>query len=389
VIAPLTSGEMVGQILGAVFFGFAIALFIASMTVDSIGMRRLHVFGICMSFLGVCLALFADADMPYAFDLLWAAFLLQGLGWGAIEAALHPLIVSIYPKKKVERLSFILGAYSLGMITGAVTSWLALEWLGLSWKALLLIAFIPKAIALTIIARVKYPPSERVMHEVSYPQMAKSTLMSPLFYLWLVLMGCTAITENLMHFLDVTITNIAGFHGYWLIGFIHIVHFSVKMSAGTLNRQLGGSAGILAVSCAFACLGLIGLRYADGPISVLAAAFLFGMGTALFWPTTLAGVSERLPAGGPLAIGLVATAGILSSYLAMPVFGRIFDLTKVAAAGGADAFEALAANSTEYIAAATAGSRAVFEIAAFLPGLALIAFTFIWLKDRRDRRTNA
>jgi len=384
IVAPLESGMMVGQILGAVFIGYLIVLFIAALTVDFIGMRRLHVLGIAISFLGVMLACFTNPDMPYAFRMLWSAFFLQGLGWGCIESSLHPLIVSLFPKEKVKRLCFLLGAYSLGMIVGAVVTWCVLDILQLGWKILLLIAFIPMIVALGIIARVKYPPSERVMHAVSYPQMAKNTFTRPMFYTILVLMILTGATENLLHFMDIAVSNITGFHGYWLIGFVQVVHLAIKLCAGPLNRKLGGSAGMMAASCTLACFGLIGLHYATGPVSAMAAAFLFGAGTALFWPTTVASVSERIPAGGTMAMGLVATAGLLSTAIALPLAGSIFDSVKVAVAGGAEAFELLAVNSAEYIAATTQGSRAVFKAAAFLPGLAAIAYIFVWLKDRRQ-----
>jgi hypothetical protein len=95
----------------------------------------------------------------------------------------------------------------------------------------------------------------------------------------------------------------------------------------------------------------------------------------------LATASERFPRSGALGMGLIGTAGSLSTYFLLPQMGAIFDRAKIAAAGGEAAFTALTGNAlTDVLAQASTVS---FRVVAFFPAVLLVVFGLVWLNDRR------
>jgi MFS family permease len=138
--------------------------------------------------------------------------------------------------------------------------------------------------------------------------------------------------------------------------------------------------GVLWFSCLLAGVGLFLLSIAESPVIGLLSATVWGIGVCYMWPTMLATVSERYPRGGALALGLMGTGGTLSIYFVLPVMGGIYDRTKIAAAGGAEAFKALGGEKLNE--ALTLASQTSFRYVAVLPVVLLFVFGAAWLYDR-------
>ncbi|OLS62848.1 MFS transporter [Pseudomonas putida] len=383
---PLTSGAMIGEVLGVLFLGFAIANFFMAPLVDAIGLRRTHVLSILVYLVGTFTVTSASPESPWAYQLLWGGSLLQGLAWGSIEAALNPLVVSIYPTRKVHRLNLFHAAFALGMLVAAPAC-VMVEKLALGWKPQLVLVAIPATLALVMIAQVKYPPSERVAQGVSFSGMFRHTLTRPAFYLFLCAMFLTSATELVpSSWIDLTLTRIVGIQGFWLVAFIYTVQIVVRLFTGVMYRHIGSS-GILFFGCLFSFVGLALLSQATSPGSGLFAALLFGMGTSVLWPTMLASTSERFPQGGSLAIGITASAGMLSTYVLMPAFGKLFDQAKIASAGGSAAFEALKEGTAAHNQVMVDAAGSIFHTASFLPLVVVVFFAGAWLYDHRRKRS--
>ncbi|WP_321893840.1 MFS transporter [Paraburkholderia tropica] len=384
VVDPLTSGVHIGEILGVLFLGFAIANFVMAAFVDVIGMKRLHALSLVAYLVGTAVICIARPGSASAYWLLWGGSLLQGLAWGSIESVLNPLVVSLYPTRKVAKLNLFHAAYALGMLSAAPICVLIARY-GPGWRFQLALVFIPAAIALLLISRLSYPPSERIVHGVSFLGMFRRTLTSPLFYLCLCAMFFTTASELVpSSWMDLTLTKVVGIQGFWLVAFIYSMHVVVRLFAGWLNRHLG-SAGILMLASMFVLVGLLVLSHAHDPMRGLVGAMLFGMGTAVMWPTALAAASERFPAGGSFAIGAIASAGMLSTYVLMPVFGALFDRARIHAAGGEAAFKALTPSSPAFDHAMVAAATSIFQWAAVMPALTLVFFAALRWHDSRRR----
>ena len=113
----------------------------------------------------------------------------------------------------------------------------------------------------------------------------------------------------------------------------------------------------------------------------LLAATIWGTGVCYMWPTMLATASERFPRGGALLMGLMGTAGTLSSRFVLPLMGSIYDSKKLEVAGGVAAFDALQPGAKLDRVLGIA-AQASFRDVAILPAVLLIVFGAIWMYDR-------
>src|SRR5262249_53892289 len=71
--------------------------------------------------------------------------------------------------------------------------------------------------------------------------------------------------------------------------------------------------------------GLYWLSYVNNPMMAFAAATVFGVGIAYFWPTMLGVTAERFPKGGALLLGLIGCVGNLAIAYTTPQMGAIYD----------------------------------------------------------------
>jgi hypothetical protein len=80
-------------------------------------------------------------------------------------------------------------------------------------------------------------------------------------------------------------------------------------------------------------------------------------------------------------MGLMGTAGTLSTRVVLPLMGSVYDNKKIEVAGGIDAFNSLqpgpALDNVLGLAA-----QASFRAVAVLPAILLIVFAAIWLYDK-------
>ena len=120
---------------------------------------------------------------------------------------------------------------------------------------------------------------------------------------------------------------------------------------------------------------------ADSPVTVLAAATVWGFGVAYFWPTMLATVAERYPRSGTMVFGLMGSAGALSTYVVLPTLGGIYDRAKLAAAHG-DAALVATAQGAQLHEILTAAASASFKAVALIPLCLVVIFSAIAVADR-------
>src|SRR5688572_25762651 len=96
----ILSNEQVGYIGGAQLWGFTLSIFVFGPLCDTLGMRlvlRLALLGHFGSVL-----LFWSAG---GYWTLFAGALSSGLGNGLVEAACNPLVATLYPDRKTEKLN--------------------------------------------------------------------------------------------------------------------------------------------------------------------------------------------------------------------------------------------------------------------------------------------
>ncbi len=382
----LNSGKMIAEALGVSFLGFAITLFAGSPLLDTIGMKRM----LGLAALGFIVGSGLIATSPILFEgtgiynAIWLGMLLNGFGWGCVEATINPMTTALYPEEKTHRLNVLHAWWPAGIIAGGILG-VTLGSAGASWQILILLVVIPAVIFAVMCLGTAFPMTERAQAGVSMPEMFKEVLRRPSFLIWFALMFMTAATELAPgQWVDVALSKVAGMRGILILVYVSGLMFVMRHFAGPLVHRLSNP-GLLMVSSVLACAGLYLLSTATGPFSVFVAATLWGIGVCYMWPTMLASVAERYPRGGSWMIGLLGSAGALSIYFVLPVLGSIYDQAKLEAAGGADAFAGLTGEALDGV-LITAASQS-FETVAIIPAVLVVLFGAVWAADIRKSKT--
>ncbi len=380
-IDAIHAGEMTGAALGASFLGFSLTLFIASPFLDSIGMRRMLVGAATCLIGGTLLVTNAGslADGMALFHLVWIGMLLCGIGWGAVEATINPMTTALYPDDKTSRLNMLHAWWPGGLIVGGLASALLGD---VDWRILLGLSMVPALIFGIFAAGAHFPPTERAASGISTKDMFLEILRRPSFLIWFGAMFLTAASELAPgQWVDVALSHRVGMRGILLLVYVSGLMFVLRHFAGIMAHRLS-NVGLLWCSSLLAGAGLLLLSRAESPAAAILAATVWGFGVCFMWPTMMASVAERYPRGGSWMIGLMGTAGSLSSYLVLPRLGELYDGAKIDLAGGADQLAQLAGEALAAI--EDKAASASFSTLAILPAILLIVFGAIWLKERRS-----
>jgi fucose permease len=379
---PAHSGEMSGQLLGVAFTGFAITLGFGSAFLNAIGMgRSLFVCGACFA-LGTLLAVSAPevATGEGVYWTLLAGFLLSGLGWGFMEAAVNPLTAALYPDDKTNRLNIVHAWWPAGIIAGGLVG-VASAALEIGWQTQFAVVVLPALVCVSLCVGTRFPNTERAEMGVSLGEMFGEILKQPLFLVWLGCMFLTAASELAPgQWIDLTLTRAVGMRGIWLLIYVSGMMFVLRHFAGPIAHRVS-TVVMLWGSVVLATIGLLLLPMADSPLTGLAAATVWGLGVCFLWPTMLANVSERFPRGGEFFIGLLGVAGALAIQFVLPALGAVFDRTRDELSGGPAAFAALDPAAQDLI--LRQSSEVSFQTLAWLPAILIVVFGVIAVYERR------
>ncbi len=375
------SAEMIANILGVPFLGFALTIAIGSPLLDYIGMSLLlPLSGVCFS-IGMLLMVFASsiATGSGVYDVIWFGAVIAGIGWGMVETVINPLIATLYPDSKTARLNALHAWWPGGLVIGGLLG-VGMSKLGVGWQVKLALVVIPALAVVALSLGVKFPPTERMAAGISMKQMFRE-LLNPLFMILFLSMFLTAATELAPgQWVDFALTRTVHMPGILLLVYVSALMFLMRHFAGPLAHRFS-SIGLLWLSCLMGSLGLVALSFANSPVTGLLAATLWGTGVCYMWPTMLGTASERFPRGGALLMGLMGTAGTLSSRFVLPLMGSIYDSKKLEVAGGEAAFKALQPGP-ELDRVLGAAAQASFRDVAILPAVLLIVFGAVWMYDR-------
>jgi MFS family permease len=383
-VAPTRAGELIGGALGAAFLGFAITLFIASALLDQIGVRR-TLLASGFSFIAGTLLIVSAGALASGMTVLaivWTGMLLSGVGWGLTEAAINPLTAQLYPEDKTHRLNVLHAWFPGGLIAGGLAGFLLSS--VLPWQGIMALVIVPAIGVILLAATTAFPPPLRSETGVSFGEMIGEVFRRPSFFIWFGAMFLTAASELAPgQWLDVALSNRVGMRGILLLVYVSALMFVFRHFAGRLANRISNP-GLLWVSSLLAAIGLFMLSRAQSPVAAVLASTVWGLGVCAMWPTMLASIAERYPRGGAWAMGLVGSAGALSSYFVLPRLGAVYDQAKIELAGGEAALARLAGPALRQIEDAAASLS--FARLALVPLILLAVFGAIWLNDLRKQR---
>ena len=350
----------VGWIAGAAFWGFGLSILIGGPLCDLLGMGTLLRLA-AIGHIGGTLMTIAASN----FALLFAATLTIGIANGLVEAAVNPLVSTIYSHDKTRRLVALHAWFPGGIVIGGVLSFLFTQvshnmpaltpYTG--WQAKMMLLLVPAAIYAAMFAGQAFPPTERAAAAVPFADMFREIIRLSFLLLW-VCMWLTAATElgpgqwvsNIFN--DVMHSSAQA--GILVLVWVNGIMYVMRQFLGNAAHRLSPSALIATTSIA-AAVGLFLLGTARDPFTAFAAAALFAAGVAFWWPTMLGITSERFPRGGALLLAIIGATGSFSTAIAGPVMGWINERY-----------------SAEH----------VLQIWAALPAVLTIIFTAMYVSDR-------
>jgi MFS family permease len=382
------SQEQAGIITSTAFWGFPLAIIIGGMVVDIIGMKRLLVAAAIFHLFGIVLTIMATG-----FWSLFISTLLIGLGNGTVEAACNPLVASLYPENKTTRLNY----FHLWFPGGIVIGTLIVRFFGVNipdtlfldnWKLLVGVMLIPTIIYGYLFSKLEFPVTERVSSGVSTSEMYKA-LLNPLFFVMIILMFGTAITELFTgQWIDVLLKNVTD-NALLLLTIETGVMVLGRAFAGPVVHKLSPS-GVLLFSAIFAALGLYMLGHTTGNM-LFVGALVFGIGVCYFWPTMLGFVSENLPKTGAVGMNLMGGAGMFAVSVYMIFMGGYYDrllAAKLPDGASVQAYSdpsATAEMASALNEAKKAAGPEIINATLIIPIVLIIAFAalFIYMRSRK------
>ncbi len=357
----VTTAEL-GIIAGTGLWGFALAQIVGGPLCDILGMKKLMIIALISHILGIVMTVFS-----VGFWSLFASTLVLGVANGMVEAACNPLITTLYPNHKTEKLNLFHLWYPGGIVIGTLVGYVLQEFYAAnSWKEQMLVMLIPTGIYGFMIMNQKFPVTERVASGVSTSEMFKSCL-KPLFIIMMLAMFISASTEFGVNNWVPSFLQEGSIHPLLLLMWVALVMTLSRAFLGGIVYRSLSSEKVLLLASVLSAAGIYYLSTATGN-SAFIAAVIFGVGISFFWPSMLGFVSENLPKTGALGLSIMGGAGMLAAgAFALPILGSIYD---------ANVAEALSTglNATE---AAISGGSTTLKSVIILPIILIVVFTGI------------
>jgi MFS family permease len=341
----------VGWILGAAFWGFGLSILFGGPLCDLLGMGTIMRLAAVGHIAGALLTV-----MSTNFTVFFVSTVVVGIANGFVEAAINPLVATIYAENKTARLTTLHAWFPGGIVIGGVLAFLFTQ-LGLGWVAKTLLLLVPSVIYFLMFMGQQFPATERAAAGVPFGHMFKE-LLRPLFIVLWCCMILTAATELGANswiptiFNRVTQSELQA--GILQVVWINMVMYLMRQFGHGVSHRVAPTA-LIAVTAVVAAIGLYMFSHATTAASAFLWAAVFAMGIAFWWPTMLGITSERFPRSGALGLAVIGATGSFATAISGPVMGWL---------------------SERY------GTDQVLPIWSALPVVLIVIFGAIYLADR-------
>jgi MFS family permease len=310
------TGAEVGWIVGTAFWGFTVAMVILGPLVDILGIGRVIAIAFVCHLIGLTMTIFANGFWTLFFSTMFI-----GIANGSVEAACNPLITAIYPNDKTAKLNRFHMWFPAGIVIGGLLVYF-LNLAGIGWRIQTAAMLIPTIGYGIMFLGQKFPHTERVAVGATYKDMLKACV-SPLFLFLAFMMLFTAATELGTNQWIAALLESVEAPGILLLVWVSAIMALARLVAGPVVHKLSGI-GVLLASSILAGIGLYLVSISSGWWT-FAAATVFALGVAYFWPNMLGVVAEKIPNSGALGLAIMGGVGFLGGAIAQPTLGKIYD----------------------------------------------------------------
>lgn len=319
-----------GEITGFGLGGFGIVIIFCSLFLDKVGYKPILMLAFLMHLLSAALTLsaslvYASSGKDATYWCLSAGLTLFAVANGLCEAAVNPLVATLYPTRKTHYLNILHASWPGGLIVGGL---LAYCFCGdsavitkLHWEIPLSTYVIPVVLYGLMLAAQKLPESEASAAGVSVGEML-GQFASPVLLLLLVIHAMVGYVElGTDSWITNIMDNVVKEKAILLFVYTSALMFALRFFAGPIVERIN-PLGLLAVSGVLGYVGLTMLSKADAVGAAFVAASVYALGKTFLWPTMLGVAGERFPRGGAIVMGTMGGIGMLSAgFLGGPMIG--------------------------------------------------------------------
>jgi MFS family permease len=287
---------------------------------------------------------------------------------GTLEAVANPLVATVFPQKRMHYLNILHASWPLGMVIGALASYVLGTVLGLGWKGQLSFYLVPTIAYAVMFMGQHFPKSEAAEKGASFGEMFKDVgILGSLVACYLLSIFLGGLLDKAGIANGAMIGNAIGailviavgvitrfsmgsiilfvlFITHALVGAVELgtdgwiesitgnlftadqgktlfiwtsaIMFGLRFCAHFIETRLGFTPISLLLTSAV--IASVGLTLASGMQSFAIALFALGiyaLGKTFFWPTMLAVVGDRFPRSGAVAMSIMGGIGMLSAGL--------------------------------------------------------------------------
>ncbi|BCS32950.1 hypothetical protein TBR22_A21740 [Luteitalea sp. TBR-22] len=306
-----------GWVATAAFWGFGLSILFGGPLCDLLGMGTIMRLAAAGHIVGALLTVFSTN-----FTTFFLSTVVVGVANGFVEAAINPLIATIYPQNKTAKLTTLHAWFPGGIVIGGVLAF-AMTQAGFGWKAKTLTLLIPSVIYLAMFMGQKFPATEREAAGVPFGDMFKD-LARPLFILVWFCMILTAGTElgagSWIPTIFNRVTQSATQAGILQVVWINMVMYLMRQFGHNVSHKIAPT-GLIAMTSIVAAFGLYMFSHAATVTAAFLWAGVFAVGIAFWWPTMIGITSERFPRSGALGMAVIGATGSFATALSGPVMG--------------------------------------------------------------------
>jgi len=366
------TAEQLGFINSMWFFGFPLAMIIGGLVYHTIGPKTIMQVAFVCHAIGIIMTIYSGGYT----GLLISTFLI-GVGNGCTEAACNPMIADSYEGLQMSKM---LNRFHMWFPGGIVVGSLISKFMtdsNMGWQAQIWVILIPTIIYAFLFWGQAFP-KPHVDGVTSIGENLKA-MASPLFIFIFVCMAFTAISEFGPQQWTGLIMSKSGASPMLILALVTGLMAITRFFAHPIVAAIGQT-GILWGSSILAAAGIYLFSTVTGP-AAYAAAVIFAMGVALFWPTMIGFVAQNVPLSGALGMSIVGGIGMFSTAIWQPVIGKWLDDAKA---------EKLAAGLTGDEMELAAGQATLSTMVMF-PALLIVAFAilYFWMKGRKTVATSS
>lgn len=320
------SAEDLGVINQMWYLGFPISMVIGGLVYHTVGGKRIMQFAFIAHMLGIILTIYSGSYM-----ILIISTLLIGLGNGCTEAACNPMIADTYEGNMMSKM---MNRFHMwfpgGMVVGSLLSQ-AMNYGNVGYQMQLAVMVIPTLIYAYLFLSSEWPKA-KIAEAANIGNNLKA-MLSPLFIFIAACMTLTAISEFGPQQWSSLILAKSGAQPMLILALVTGVMAVARYFGGDMVNKFN-TTGVLLGSAILTTIGVYLLSTQTGGM-VYAAAFIFALGVAYFWPNMIGFVADYIPESGALGMSIVGAVGMFMTGAIQPVFGGLIDSNteKVRASG--------------------------------------------------------